>query len=108
MTAGDRSMAESTRTSARRAQNPSSVAPAPVSTTKTGKRGTKRGADGAPLGTAVMVDEDGIKQSLGFVWDRTGNVKEEQEGDDVSAGGATNTRVLGKKDKQRLLAVLTA
>jgi hypothetical protein len=101
-------MAESLRTSARRLQNASSLAPAPTSATKTGKRGTKRGADGAPLAPAATVDEDGIKQSLGFVWEDAGSVKEEQKDVDVSDEAAAPLGVLGKKDKQRLLAVLTA
>lgn len=101
-------MAESLRTSARRSQNASSAAPAPTLATKTGKRGTKRGADGAPLAPAAMVDENGIKQSLGFVWEDAGSVKEEQKGVDVSDDAPAQSGVLGKKDKQRLLAVLTA
>ncbi|KAJ9108217.1 hypothetical protein QFC19_002464 [Naganishia cerealis] len=100
-------MAENTRTSARRAHHAPPVPSVPPSTTKLGKRGTKRAADGAPVGPAPMVDEDGIKQSLGFVWDSAGQVKEE-DSDGSVVGAAGDTRVVGKKEKRRLLAVLTA
>ncbi|KAJ9114029.1 hypothetical protein QFC22_005849 [Naganishia vaughanmartiniae] len=100
-------MAESLRSSARRAQNPSSHPPTPGLSTKTGKRGTKRGPDGAPLAPAAMVDEDEIKQSLGFVWEDVGTVNEGKKDVDVD-GEVADSGALGKKDKQRLLAVLTA
>lgn len=55
------------------------------------KRGTKRAADG---GTPV-VDEEGVKQGLGAALDS------DEEGD-------RDGQFLGKRDKRRLLRVLTA
>jgi hypothetical protein len=58
------------------------------------KRGTKRASDGA----TPVVDEEGIKQSLGFAMD-----SDDDERDDEGERG-----FLGKRDKRRLLRVLTA
>lgn len=58
-----------------------------------GKRGTKRGADGVP----PVVDEDAIKQSLGYAME-----SDDDEGEEEGA------RFLRQRDKRRLLRVLTA
>jgi hypothetical protein len=55
------------------------------------KRGTKRSADGA----TPVVDEEGVKQSLGVALDS------DDEGD-------SDGEFLAKRDQRRLLRVLTA
>lgn len=84
-----------TRTSTLRKTSINSTASdAPRTGKATVKRGTKRAADGA----TPVVDEEGIKQSLGFAMDSDDDERDD-EGERV---------LLGKRDKRRLLRVLTA